>query len=228
MPSTCSQRFRTPSHRYLFSMFPSLWTHLSSSSAISPISGNSISLNPHLTRCIGPSPPPSTPPRGTLRLFLSSSEHAGISLQRLCKLEPEYGELDIYETRGSNTSHIHPVISSCERPSRTQSWIFTIVSFKHSIRASEHSLTHYLGSPTDSTHTLKNLSELRKFVFSSPFLRLEEISLINYHFHEHPAGFGGAISVDPRHRAEWSGRSFARVGIQTHPRTGISPHPQFC
>ena len=61
-------------------------------------------------------PPPSTSPRGTLSLLLSSARNTDILLRGLCELEPEYNELHIYELGDStSTSPVHTVISACEK-----------------------------------------------------------------------------------------------------------------
>jgi hypothetical protein len=58
--------------------------------------------------------PPSTPPRGTLRLTLSSDRDASILLRGLCELDLEYDQLEIHEVR-RNASPVHSLISACEK-----------------------------------------------------------------------------------------------------------------
>ena len=59
-------------------------------------------------------PPPSTPPRGALRLFMLSQKRADIPLRALCALEPEYDELEIYRVYDS-PSHVRSIISACKK-----------------------------------------------------------------------------------------------------------------
>jgi hypothetical protein len=57
-------------------------------------------------------PPPSTPPRGTLALSTLSAKNADILVRGLSELGLEYDELDIYKVNGNPTC-IYSLISSC-------------------------------------------------------------------------------------------------------------------
>ena len=60
-------------------------------------------------------PLPSTPPRGTLRLSTFSTKSTDILLRTLTELKPEYDKLEIFEVRNRFTSHVNPIVSTCER-----------------------------------------------------------------------------------------------------------------
>ena len=57
-------------------------------------------------------PPPSTPPRGSLRVTTITPN---ILLRELCELELEYDGLEIFDIPGNSKSHTRSVISTCEK-----------------------------------------------------------------------------------------------------------------
>ena len=65
-------------------------------------------------------PPPSTPPRGKLRLSMLSEKDAGVLLRGLRGLELEYDELEIYQVGGLATLHTgsRSIVSKCEKTLR--------------------------------------------------------------------------------------------------------------